>query len=76
MGVVKIDQRRKQECLNGKCGLDKSRCLVSYGKSCIKLEGTKIPVQGMPTERRRFPEHTTSFKPYFLSGIPELEGDI
>lgn len=61
---MNIDKKRKQECQTANCGLDKERCLVSYGNSCIRVSGMKIPVQGAPSERRNFPQ--SSMKAYFI----------
>ena len=65
---MKIDQRRKLECISADCGFTKERCLIFYGKSCIKLGGNRIPLQ-TSTPSESFPLSVpaqTTFKPYFI----------
>lgn len=74
---MNIDKERKAECLTAECHLDKSRCLVRYGRDCIKIGGTKIPIQ-TSTVNESFPlsePAKTLFKPYFLSPLLEVEGE-
>ena len=76
---MKADERRKQECIKANCGLNKSRCLVKHGCDCIRLDGTRIPVQSSVSES--FPlsvQAQTTFKPYFIvdgRAMDELEDD-
>lgn len=65
---MKVDERRKQECIKANCGLNKSRCLVKHGCDCIRLDGTRIPVQSSVGES--FPlsvQAQTTFKAYFIT---------
>lgn len=64
---MNIDKRRKIECLEAECYLDKTRCQVKYGKTCIRNGGTKIPIQSN-TVSESFPlsVERTGFKPYFI----------
>jgi len=74
---VKVDIKRRQECLWGDCGMNKGRCVVRYGNLCIKLGGNRIPVQ-TATIGDSFPlvvQAQTTFKPYFISNVDELEDD-
>lgn len=82
MCFVNIDKRRKIECLEAECYLDKTRCQVKYGKTCIRNGGTKIPIQSN-TVSESFPltvQAQTTFKPYFIVDgkaiMDELEGDL
>jgi hypothetical protein len=75
---MKVDERRKQECIKANCGLNKSRCLVKHGCDCIRLDGTRIPVQSSVSES--FPlsvqDQSSGMKPYFAEGGKAyFEGD-
>lgn len=68
--VVNLERKRKIECQNANCGFTKERCLVHYGKECIRNGGSRIPVQSA-TPSESFPlsiPAQTTFKPYFIVG--------
>lgn len=65
---MKVDQKRKLECLNANCGFTKERCLKFLGSTCIKNGGTKIPLQ-TSTPSESFPltvPAQTTFKAYWI----------
>lgn len=75
---MNIDKQRKQECLKAKCGLDKSRCIVKYGKNCIKNGGRKIPVRGVNyNQKMRIEAQASNIKPYFIKDgwVMDVERD-
>lgn len=65
---MKIDIKRKRECIQAECGLDKERCLIKFGKLCIRNGGSKIPVQTATSNERMAlnVEAQTTFKPYYI----------
>ena len=65
---MNVDRKRKNECIAADCRFAKDRCLVFYGKDCIRNGGTKIPVQSIATSQR-IPlkvEVQTTFNAYWI----------
>lgn len=72
---MNLEKRRKLECFNAKCKFAEQRCIVFFGKDCVKLGGTKIPCQRIPDQFRPPTQKPMGFKPYFLSS-PLGEGEL
>ena len=72
---MNVDKKRKKECIEADCGLDKSRCLVNYGLNCIRLGGVKIPVQSSAKDMNRPILAVTAMKPYFIVDSRAMDED-
>lgn len=73
---MNLEKKRKQECFQAECKYAENRCLVFHGANCIRLDGNRIPVQRSMGEVRMPTQKLSAMKPYFLAGLPELEGDL
>ncbi len=79
---MNIDRKRKLECIDAQCGFTKERCLKFLGRECIKLGGTRFPLQSSSVSESfplSVPAQTSRMKPYFITdgwAIEDEEDDL